>query len=1238
MRHIHNIMSGSRYRLFLIILTVAMFLMALAAESLFFSDFEYRFRTKMFNKTLRAKERTLEECLNAMKPIMASKDHHGSVTENNLFTVAEQNEITILEYFDNKLVYWSDNGFYVPSVLNDSLYAKPLIFLQNGWFLPKTIQAGNEKIVGLLRVHTDYGFENDIIKSGFEKEFHIPENIGFSTDKNASEFHVFDTAGDFLFSLSFPEVRENTYFILIPLCLWTFVFILLILLSLELAKLLVNMGRNRLAVGFVLLVFSLIYILILITGRPSVLFQTELFSPYRFSFNNVIPSLGHMVLISILSACFSYFIYSHFPFQERSRGKRVKDYLFLTILMIFGAFLFSCCNLIFSQLISNSNINFETYKVLELNVFSVAGFASVILLVLVPVLFMLKAFQIVKQFRQETITFSIITSLVVPVALFCNDSGTFIPFSVFYIIITTSLWISGIKRAGIFNLTVIFSLIFGIYSLYLITVLSEEKVTENLKIQAVSFSTENDPEAEHLLLDLWPMISNDSALNNMMKSEYLEQDFDKISNYLHEAYFSGYWGNFNFSIVLCRNDDPLRIDQGNEVFENCFSFFEDRIRRDGHQLTGTGFYFIDNQGGRSYYIGRLFFKTGKETSNGLFIELYNDVNVFQTGYSELLLDKKYNGYAGLKDYSFAKYINGEIVLRTGEFPYDKTDAKYVEENSEYKFFKTEGFKHILYKNGNATVLISRAELTAKDVIISFAYLFAFILLFFNLVLLIIRRPELKYSINFNFRQKLQMSFIGVLMFSFLLIGGVIASFTIRQYQTKHTDNLKEKLNSIYLELEGKIAVEKHLSSDWSSSSYSSLNDLLIKFSNVFKTDINLYDLNEFLIATSRPEIFYRDLTSRRMNNLAFINFAVLKKSEYFQKEKIGSLEYISAYVPFFNIDNNVIAYLNLPYFRMQSVLAKEISNLIVAVINFTLLLIVIIMSLAVFISERLTSPLMMLGDGLASVGVGKKSEHLTYKGNDEIGELVKQYNRMVDEIEESTHKLANSEREYAWREMARQIAHEIKNPLTPMKLNVQQLFKSWNDKVPGFEKKLDRFTKNQIEYIDNLSSIASAFSAFAKMPGTKPVEVNLLDQIKISLELFKDTDNVIFRVQWPHESKVIIYADKEHLNGVFSNLIKNGIQSIPPGREGLIKVNLDVKSDKVVVSISDNGTGIPEDLQKKLFTPNFTTKSSGMGLGLSIVKKYIESANGRIWFESYADKGSVFFVELPLMYTVEKLG
>src|SRR5450759_1027613 len=210
-------MRTNRYPILLSILTVAFILLALAAESVYFSDFEYRFRTKMFNKTLIAKETVMEDCLNAMKPILANVNHHGSISENNLFSIADQNKISILEYLDNKLIYWSDNEFDVPAVFVDSLFDKPLVFLQNGWFLTKTIQAGNEKVIGLLRLHTDYSFENNIIKSGFEKEFRIPENVSLNTDKNASEFRIFDKEGLFLFSLTFPEVKVTTYFILIPL-------------------------------------------------------------------------------------------------------------------------------------------------------------------------------------------------------------------------------------------------------------------------------------------------------------------------------------------------------------------------------------------------------------------------------------------------------------------------------------------------------------------------------------------------------------------------------------------------------------------------------------------------------------------------------------------------------------------------------------------------------------------------------------------------------------------------------------------------------------------------------------------------------------------------------------------------------------------------------------------------------------------------------------------------------------
>ncbi len=866
------------------------------------------------------------------------------------------------------------------------------------------------------------------------------------------------------------------------------------------------------------------------------------------------------------------------------------------------------------------------------------GFTSITLLILVPVFFLMKVFKQCYKVSPYVIISSIISSLAVFVVTCFNDQGTLFFLMAFYLVLVTTIWITGMRKVGVFNLTVLFSLIFGLYALYFIIDLSEKRTTENLKIQALSLSTENDPVAEHLLLDLWPVIKSDTLLETMMNVNYFEKsDFNRISDYLLETYFFGYWGNFKFNIISCRNNEPLRVGPGNEIVDNCFRFFDDRIKLYGHQLTGTQFYFLDNQGGRTYYLGRLFFKRSNNITNGLFIELYSDVNVFQPGYSELLLDRNYHGYARLKDYSFAKYINGDVVLKSGDFPYNKTDADYIDKKSDYRTFNDEGYKHVLFKNGNITVIISRPLLTPVDILISYAYLIAFIFLLSNLILILIRRPVLKGLSNMNFRQKLQMSFIGILLFSFILIGIGVAYLTISQYRAKHYENIKEKLNSVYIELDSSLSMEKQLSSKWRNSSNASLDELLIKLSNIFNTDINLYGTDEKLIATSRPEIYSRDLISRRMNNMAEINLTSLKKSEYLQKEKIGRLEYISAYIPFYNDEDKVLAYLNLPYFRMQSTLKREISNLIVAVINFTLLLIVATMALAVFISGRITSPLAMLGKGLASVELGKKSEHLSYRGKDEIGELVKQYNSMVDEIQESTGKLANSEREYAWREMAKQIAHEIKNPLTPMKLNVQQLLKSWKDGVPGFEKRLEGFTRNQIEYIDNLSSIATAFSSFAKMPGTNPVEVNLLDQIRTTLELFKNTDNVTFEVSWPHESKVFIFADKEHLNGIFSNLFKNGIQSVPPGRPGVIKVASEVRGDKVVVAVSDNGTGIPGELQKKLFTPNFTTKSSGMGLGLSIVKRYVENANGRIWFESAADMGSVFYIEFPLKYTVEKI-
>jgi two-component system, NtrC family, nitrogen regulation sensor histidine kinase NtrY len=1194
-----------KMRRYWILLTITIFLVALAlvSESLYLSDFEYYFRTKRFNRILHEKEKIMDDCLRRLEPIIAARNHHGSDSENNIFSIAEQNEITILEYLDNKLILWSDNAFDVPLGIEDSTYAKPFVFLQNGWFLPKTIRAGNEVVVGLLRVRTDYGFENEIIRNGFVKDFRITDDVGLDTAENGSAYKIFNSEGEYLFSLSFPEVKSNTGLIFFPLLFWALIFVIAVFLSNDMIKFLSERGWAKAGLLLIFIVFGLLYMFILLSREPEVVFRTGLFSSYIFSLNGFIPSLGHLLLLSILSVDFSYMLYRYIPLDPFKNRKQSHGYLIMTLLLVGGVLLLSVIHIIFSHLITDSNISFESYKVLKLSFYSFIGYTTIILLLLVPLLLIIKAFQIGRVLK--------------------SGSG---------------IVAEKERKRSMFNITALFSLVVGLYSLGIILINSEKKTTEKMKIQVLTFSAENDPEAEHLLLDMWPQMMRDSVLKKMMNAENFQNNYDSISDLLGNTYFNGYWGNYIYTITLCRHDDPLQIGQSGEMMDNCFAFFNERIRKYGHQLNGTGFWFIDNQGGRSYYLGQLFYRQSPVLTNGLFIELYGNINVFQPGYSELLLDKKFRGYSGLRDYSFAKYINGEIVLKSGDFAYNKSDVEYIDKDSDYRIFNEEKFRHVLYKNGNTTVIISRPELNAGNILITLAYLFGFTFLLTNLLMLVILRPGIKRLASLNFRQKLQLSFISILLFSFILIGIVVSSITIKEFRSKHYDNITEKLNSIYLELENKIAAEKTLSRDWSNNSNTSLNTMLIKLSNIFNTDINLYDLNGFLMATSREEIFTRDLTGLRINNMAWNHLKYQTKSFYSQTETIGRLKYVSVYVPFYNVDNNVIVYLNLPYFRMQSLLAKEISNLVVAVINFTLLLIIISMSLAVFISGRLTSPLTMLSEGLASVELGKKSKHLEYSGSDEIGELVRQYNIMVDELDDSVIKLADSEREYAWREMAKQIAHEIKNPLTPMKLNVQQLLKSWRDRIPDFNEKIEGFSRNQIEYIDNLSSIASAFSSFAKMPGANPLEVDLLEQVRSTLELFKNTDNVKFVVHWPHESKIFILADREQINGIFSNLFKNSIQAIPPDRKGLVKVTTEIVRDKVVISVQDNGSGIPEELKKKMFTPNFTTKSSGTGLGLSIVKRYAEGTGGRVWFESEAGKGTVFHIEFPLKYTVERPG
>lgn len=1217
---------------------IILLLLAVLAGNFYNSKWEYGFLTRRVERVVAGKTELLTNQIDNIKNDGINASSLRSESHSMRLPKLRKEGITLLVYADSSLVFWSDNSFDVPLTPFTRNRNDKLVPIQNGFFLKEKVEYSDTIIIGLLRIYGNYDIENKLLRNGFPDFLGLPHTATISTTPELSDYHVNGPDGGYLFSIIFPVEKENTLLIIMPVLFWILFLGFLMLVTDDIALFFAANRMPRIAILFKILLYTILYYLLLRGMIPGVIRSTEIFMLSNFSIGTLIPSIGHIFILSLVVADTARTFHKFFPAEPRGGDKVSGMFLLFTIAQVPGTLMIILFHQVLIAMVSHPNINFEGFRVAELSFLSVIGVTSLFFLVLGPGFYLMKIVRVFGRLKFTPFLISVAINMLIIADVGFFGVSTGIPLALFYLLTLILLRLLYNERIGLLNLAALFSIGFSVYGTWYITRISLENERENLKVMAVSYAAEHDPAAEYLLLDLNETIGTDSILKQMMgRIDFGGTEATEVSDYLRETYFGNYWTNYDFSMVMCNELSSLRVESGEMVVTDCFSFFSERIKNEGEPVTGTNFYFINNRTGRPCYMGVFYFPVQGGATNGLFIELLSFVNAFREGYPELLIDQKYMRVMGPREYAFAKYIDGNLVLNTGDFPYWTNDRELTEGEDGYLFFERDGYSHALYRNDNISVVLSRPVIPFFNRVVSFAWLFIFLVTLSTVMAILYSRIPGRKLTGLNFRQKIQAAFVGVILFSFVGIAAGAAWLSIEQYRSRHYNNIREKASSVYIELEHKLTNESSLSGGWSDGKYLSLGELLVKFSNVFYTDINLYDHEGMLMATSRPEMFVRDLTSMRMDKLAHLSLSELAESEFITWEKIGNLEYVSIYMPFYNNRNELLAYLNIPYFRMQSVLAAEISNLIVAIINFSLLMILATMSLGVFISDRITSPIRMLGNVLSSVRLGKRSERLTYTANDEIGDLVRQYNTMVEELEESARKLSASEREFAWREMARQIAHEIKNPLTPMKLNIQQLAKSWKDGKPGFEKKLEKFTKNQIEYIDTLSSIATAFSSFARLPKANPVQIDLLEQIKTSLELFKNSGDIIFRINCQTASRIGVYADREHLNSVFSNLIKNGIQAIPSDRQGIIRIGLKVAGDMVTVTVSDNGTGIPDDVRDRLFTPYFTTKSSGTGLGLSIVRRFVEGMGGEISFVSDQENGTTFTLVLPVLYSAEKL-
>jgi nitrogen fixation/metabolism regulation signal transduction histidine kinase len=407
-----------------------------------------------------------------------------------------------------------------------------------------------------------------------------------------------------------------------------------------------------------------------------------------------------------------------------------------------------------------------------------------------------------------------------------------------------------------------------------------------------------------------------------------------------------------------------------------------------------------------------------------------------------------------------------------------------------------------------------------------------------------------------------------------------------------------------------------------------LKKLVSDVADIHNVDVNVYDLAGNLQVSSQENIYGKGVLSKQINPEAFFHLSTLREVERVQQENISDLTYLSIYAPVRSDDGTEYAYVNIPYFLSQFELHQEISNFLVTIIILNAFIFLTAGVIALFITNRITRSFSIIGDKMREVNLGKMNEEIVWNRNDEIGELVKEYNKMVGKLGESAAVLARSEREGAWREMARQVAHEIKNPLTPMKLSIQYLQKAILNNSPDVKELTAKVANTLVEQIDHLSKIAFDFSQFANIGNTQVELFDMHEVIKSLKELYQRGQQV--EINWAAlPDKVMLRADKTQMNRLFTNLFQNAVEACEKD-QCIINVNELRENGCVVVSVKDNGEGIPFSMQSKIFAPNFTTKSSGTGLGLAMCKSIVEQAHGKIWFETEIGEGTTFHIELPL--------
>lgn len=587
----------------------------------------------------------------------------------------------------------------------------------------------------------------------------------------------------------------------------------------------------------------------------------------------------------------------------------------------------------------------------------------------------------------------------------------------------------------------------------------------------------------------------------------------------------------------------------------------------------------------------------------------------------------------ISDPIITEYVNGEIVSSTNQ-DLSKTNTlsldafrESVKDRNEKNIWRYEIINNEKYRTfyiladteeGSGNERIYSISLKRSDFkLITFFYLkfilftvfiYLIIMLFYSVFMILkIRKFRL------NFREKLFASFFIVSIIPIILLAFYTRSFIKNKYDSNFQNQIISDLNLVSQGFKG-IQVDLN-SIDTISKER---NKFLTKALSNTDKNFNLF-VKTRLVSTTNEELYKSDLLDTRVDADAYYNIVFLRKDFYSKTEEIGVYSFIVGYKPFFDSRNNIVGLMSSQTVYKQNEIKEELTEILTFIFGIYLIVIIVLLILVIYLTDRISKPILRLQYATEKIAKGESNADLKVDRKDEIGNLINSFNKMTRELESSKEKLKKAEREAAWRDIARRVAHEIKNPLTPMKLSIEHLYEVYGSNKNNFAEILKKTRNIIIMEIDKLNRIATEFSDFAKLSGRNYVETNLNEVIEEVVSLYKLAPEIEFKENLDRKISPV-YADKQELNRVFQNLIKNSIQSI--SGKGKIVINTYMKNEFVCAEVTDNGCGIDATMLNNLFEPNFSTKSTGMGLGLAIAKKSLDDMKAVIRFDSKVNEGT----------------